>query len=673
MITRKRKVRYAAAAALGLPVFLLCAPWLLSAKCLHGIDFASTYRPLVVLARENLAKEGELPRWNPYQYAGTPFLGNGQWSPYYPPNLLFLAMAPEEAFEIFVFLHLLLAAFGSYRLARAFRISRAGSVLAGITWALSFGLVARVYAGHLTIVATLSQAPLVLHLLKRTLERPSRLHQVLLAVWTALVVVSGHPQYVYHLALLSLALVAWKLVERRKTGWAKSAFAAAGAGVLALLLSAAHLLPALEVSAQSTRGGADPYEGQHGIPPHETLLWHNLLSLVLPSSLWNPKISGPVEIGFWHEKALYGGLLPLALVPFAAVVKPRGPVLFFAIAGLIALLDAMALVFPVHDLLSLLPGFATFRVPPRVLWVTGLGLPLLAGFGWDSAARFVLARKPLAPRIQAAMAAGAVALAALDLLVLGLGRLRSIPREAYAAPPWYAKHIGEKERAEYRVLDLTRVEAEPAAHGFRLLRGCGYPIPAGIAWFYAQAWEAYTGPITNSLAVGTGLVDVGPLRDLNVRWIVSRGPPLHPDWKTVAREGDLVLYEDPGARPPAFLVEGGYMPAGEPKGTTQYRRLGANRIRVDFTTDRSAFLVVSEADARGWRRFVDGTPRGEQYQALITVSVGPDEKTLDLIYDPIFAKRGLQISAFGAFAFLLFLPLPLKRLWRKDDKNQNAG
>jgi len=33
---------------------------------------------------------GELPLWNPYQFAGYPFVGNGQSAIFYPPNWLYL-------------------------------------------------------------------------------------------------------------------------------------------------------------------------------------------------------------------------------------------------------------------------------------------------------------------------------------------------------------------------------------------------------------------------------------------------------------------------------------------------------------------------------------------------------------------------------------------------------
>lgn len=679
-----------AAAAMTLPLLALSAPWLLTSRCLHGLDFAATYRPLAVLAKDGLERDGELPRWNPYQYAGTPFLGNGQWTHLYPPNWLFLALRAEEAFEVFVFLHLLLAAFGMYRLVRGFRASRPACVVAALGYALSFGLVARVYAGHLTIVVTLAQAPLLLHLLRRTLETPTSLHAAGLASWTGLVITGGHPQFVYHLALLAAAFAAWRVgaMIRRKEPWRRPAAVTAGAALLGVALSAAFLLPALEVGSLSTRGGSDPYAGQHGIPPHETLLPHNLLSLLVPASLRDPGHSGAVEIGFWHEKALYAGILPLLLVPFAALARPRGPVIFFAVAALLAVADGMASTLPVHDALVKLPGYGSFRVPPRAIWMAGLAIPALAAFGWDAAFR---TRRPLvilavtaiaalvlagkAPLAAAAIlvsaaavvlswchprwAAAPVLVLAADLLLAGLPRLRTVPREEYTAPPWYARHIPEKERAAYRVLDLTRVEAEPTAHGFRLLRGCGYPLPRVLADFWATAWENYKGPITNSLSTGDRLANPSVLDRLNVRWIVSRDAPAHPRWEKVAESDGLFLYEDPDARPLAYLREGG--------GTAEATRPGANRISLSIRADRPSVVVVSETALPGWSA-PDGWSRLDE--PLLAFRVPAGSAQVELVYAP--PGRGNLVSLLALLGVAAVGLRAFRKRLREDDKLAHA-
>jgi hypothetical protein len=530
-------MRGAAGAALALPILVLCAPFLFSGDCLYGIDFKAYYRPHYAIARDALQKDGELPRWNPYQYAGTPYLGNAQATFLYPPTWLFVALPLEEGFEVFVALHLLLAAWGAYRLARHFRLGRPAAVAAGLAWALSSAVLARVHAGHVTIQATLCQAPALLWLVLAAAQRPSFARVAALAAMTGLVLVSGHPQFVYQLALLCAAAATWAIVRRRREGWDRPASAVVGAVAIGLALAAAHLLPCLEVAFHTTRAHASV---RIAATPDEALIPLDLAGFLGPTLPRALGIAESVPGYLGHEKALYLGLAPLLLAGFALVRDRRGPVLFFAAAAGVALMDAAARHLPLHALLSFLPGNGAFRVPARSAWIAVLGLSVMAGFGVQALASRMDLRRALAA------GAGAALLAAADLVTHGLLQLRRVPREVYTAPPWYAKHIGP-ERADYRLLDLTRVEAEPIAHGFRLLRGCGYPILAELEEFYSHAWEHYGTQHPNSLGRSPRLKNVGRLRSLAVRWIVAAEPPLHPDWRRIASAGDLFLYEDPNS------------------------------------------------------------------------------------------------------------------------------
>jgi uncharacterized membrane protein len=131
---------------------------------LYGQDFEAWFRPHAVFVRESWSKHGEFPRWNPRQYAGVPFLGNGVANLYYPGNWLFLVFSPERAFETLALLHLLLAAFGMYRLGRYLGMGRPAATLAALAYSLSFSLILRIHAGHIPFLITQSHAPLLLYL-----------------------------------------------------------------------------------------------------------------------------------------------------------------------------------------------------------------------------------------------------------------------------------------------------------------------------------------------------------------------------------------------------------------------------------------------------------------------------------------------------------------------------
>src|SRR5258706_9100274 len=94
----------AEAFALLLPILVVASPFLFTPRVLRAREFQASFRSRAVYARETADRDGEWPRWNDRQYAGTPFLGDLHGSLHYPPNLLFLSMAPERALGwLFVF------------------------------------------------------------------------------------------------------------------------------------------------------------------------------------------------------------------------------------------------------------------------------------------------------------------------------------------------------------------------------------------------------------------------------------------------------------------------------------------------------------------------------------------------------------------------------------------
>lgn len=75
---------------------------------------------------------GEIPLWNPYLFAGAPFLANGQHSAYYPFSILFYILPLANAYGWFTVSQLFLAGAFMYVLGRVLGLSRLGSAAAAI-------------------------------------------------------------------------------------------------------------------------------------------------------------------------------------------------------------------------------------------------------------------------------------------------------------------------------------------------------------------------------------------------------------------------------------------------------------------------------------------------------------------------------------------------------------
>src|SRR5258707_10339005 len=87
--------------------------------------------------------QGRIPLWNPYNGMGAPLLANYQSALLYPPNLLYWLLPGPQTMSTLGMLHLLLAAYGMWRLTKHLDCTWFGSGIATLAYPLSSTLVAR--------------------------------------------------------------------------------------------------------------------------------------------------------------------------------------------------------------------------------------------------------------------------------------------------------------------------------------------------------------------------------------------------------------------------------------------------------------------------------------------------------------------------------------------------
>lgn len=384
-------------------------------------DAMAQYFPWRTFAARQL-HSGQIPLWNPHQFAGTPFLANGQSAVFYPLSAPFWIFDVARAFGISAWLHSLLACFASYFLAQRWKLSRQSSLLA----AIAFG-----FCGYLTFWITLptlsntaSWLPLLLLLFERaseqcaseqcatarnTGESDNRVLDAratstkfiaardfwLLALALACAFLAGHPQiFVYCVFALFLRALTWPLHR-----W-KAAFTillpALGA---AMVLCAIQILPTLELARLGHRAG------QSADAKGWEFVAGNALHLSDLPSLFNP--FQPM-LSFSENKG-YAGLVVLCLAcvgTIAAFLKrgrgeessTRAPhnAVFAVVLAVFGL--AFALASPLSQLFYFgVPGLAQMGGVGRALCLWSLGAAFLAAFGLD----FLRARwnSPLLPLI----------------------------------------------------------------------------------------------------------------------------------------------------------------------------------------------------------------------------------------------------------------------------------
>lgn len=361
----------------------------------------------------------ELPLWNPYLFAGVPFLAAGQHSALYPFSVLFYTLPIPYAYGLFTALHFALAAWGAYALARALGANRFGGTVAGITYAFSaFYVVSITFT---MIIAAAAWLPYLLALLEVMVRKqedkgPQPYSPVPYVAAGALVlgleVTAGHIEMTYYTLLVAGFYAACRLfLLWRAQRWWPGVLRLAGwflaMAAVGLALGGVQLIPLYELVTQSFREGSATYQDVVGwaYPTRQ------ILTFFIPNFFGNPSHhhyfdpscfcwqpvthdlhGNPQNTLFWGiknyvEAGSYVGILPLvlALLGLGLAGKVRraqrvGP------AGILAVLSVLALAFtfgtPLYAILYYgLPGYKQLHSPFRWVFPYTLCMATLAGWG----------------------------------------------------------------------------------------------------------------------------------------------------------------------------------------------------------------------------------------------------------------------------------------------------
>src|SRR5229473_1946854 len=373
-----------ASAALGLlgASLLFYYPLVFLGRALVDYDaFVYFYPQRLYLAQSLWA--GRIPLWDPDLFLGVPFLANPETAVLYPPSWLFLLGPVQVIYTAQLVLHAFLAAVFTYLLARhAFGVLPLAAAIGGLAYA--FGGFAVGQGGHLNQISAAAWLPAVLLAYDRfaTSRRVSWLGLGALAL--TLQLLAGHPQETYMtlivLGIFGVVRAPWR--SPRRLAWC-----AVGGVVMCLLgasVSAAQLLPTLELAPLSIRG--------------DGVNWRDAVAGSLPPYLAIRALLPPYWIRVPYTEYLgYVGVTPLVLGLLALMFGRWRAVLFAALIAFLGLFLALgenngsyAWVF------ASVPGFDTFRVPARwlLLWQFGVALLSTLGADWIGRGARVDLRRP---------------------------------------------------------------------------------------------------------------------------------------------------------------------------------------------------------------------------------------------------------------------------------------
>ena len=389
-----------AGVGLGVASLLFYFPLVFLGRTLVDYDaFVYFYPQRVFLAHSLLA--GRIPLWDPDLFAGAPFLANPQTAVLYPPSWFFVLGPVEVIYTVQLVLHAFLAAFFTYLLVRkAFNVQPLAAAVGGIAYAYGGFAVGQV--GHLNQISAAAWLPAVLLAYNRFAVTRHVAYIALGAVALALQLLAGHPQETY-MTLIVLGIFGMVTAPWRQL--ARLIVCGVGGAALCLLgacLSAAQLLPTLELAPLSIRGTG--------------VNWADAVAGSLPSYLAVRALLPPYWVNVPYTEYLgYVSVSAITLAVLALLHAPWRPVAFGAMVALAGVLLALGENSGIYALFfNAVPGFDTFRVPARWLLLWEFGTAVLAAIGADwigRGARVHVRSRALWPRVALVALVLALALA----------------------------------------------------------------------------------------------------------------------------------------------------------------------------------------------------------------------------------------------------------------------
>lgn len=694
-----------------LPVLLLL-PGLVdfpypSSQALYS-DLTISHYPNAYYLRQAL-QSGDLPLWSPTILSGYPFAANPLSGMWYPPGWLALVFPLPLAFNLLVMLHLLWGGAGLYLLLRLEGLQPAAAGLAGLAFAAMPKLYAHYGAGHVSLIFAVCWTPWLLFTARRWLQpgqasQSARASSWVLPAMIFAAIILADVRWAAYAGILwwSYALfsswTAFRQVERQHTqpsGWDWKSFLLQliGQASLAALVAAPLLVPLVEYTRLSTRSLMSSSENlAYSLPPAR------LLGLIFP------------DYAGFHEWMLYPGWLILVLALLAVAWRSvNRRVVFWAFLAVLSLVFSLGQYLPWMPSLARLPLIDLLRVPPRALFLSGMGLTVLAGYGLNALLNDLSYRQRRIGRLLLVGLVGFIMIVAAvvfgltgtlplgyawgviaGLLSLGWIWLRINSRLSHRSL-WlvglYALcflDLGALDRSLFAPRPAESVLSEAAELTAYLKEQPGvfrvyspsYNLPQQSAIrsgleladgvdplqleAYASFMEDATGvPLSgysvtlppfldgNAASANSGYTPRPDLLGLlNVRFIAAQFDLAHPNLVQRAQFGKTRLYENLDFRPRAWV---------QPE-TAQISETYTSVESIDWAPDRieiqangPGLMVLSEISYPGWRVWVDGEQKTLLTSATImrSVNLEPGLHRIVFSFQPLSVYAGLSLFALG--------------------------
>ena len=327
--------------------------------------------------RVSLLNFHQFPLWNPYKCGGSVQFANPQIPVISLQTLFALLLGTLKGVEFSVFFHGVLGFIGFYFLAKQYKVSNLGSLLAAIIFSFS-GITGSFLSTGMVVFTSFAYTPYILMCFNKSLDK--RKWGLVTGGLFAFSFYAG-----YHIALL---LGIYILIYALVTSIVKRSFTPLKALLVMIVSAALLILPKLLLSYQLLREFPRLMNDESGfnLPNFFYFLLYQKQNLFQEMN-----VSG-YKFGI-DENSVYVGILSFAFFLLYFITNKKG------IKNNIALLITMLIVFwlmlgnviqpSLYALIKHLPAFSSFRVAQRFRFDFIIPLALLAGLGLDNATRLL--------------------------------------------------------------------------------------------------------------------------------------------------------------------------------------------------------------------------------------------------------------------------------------------
>jgi hypothetical protein len=460
----------------------------------HGIesfDLTHYFHPTSVFVHEQLQR-GNLPLWNPYQFAGEPFAALQVPGLLYPIGIALAWAVPlERALEAHFVVHTMIAGAFTWLLIARLGLGFGARATAAIAFVYS---APTLFAGIYMVAFQSTHAWLpaifwALHGLTSTRRAP---WAIALAVFVSLAFAGGHVQaFVYEVQFAALFGLYCLFAQAPAGQRARVIGLTAFSGTVALALVSPALLAALELVPHAVRSF-------DGLSFEQVTRGHTTAAAILRGLAGLPIEQKPMVftgIRQWTVTQPFV-FLPLLALGFTLPGRRREWGFWFCGGALLALL-MMGPATPLFSLYYALPTGSWFRIPMRFSFLYAFFLAVLMAFGTEALTRRI-------PSIGSRRVSGIIGAAvAVAVGINLLGRMSLY----YSHPAVYAPHRGgpaelreflERQPGQPRVF----IEAAQVPHQIELLYKFGmmndvFAVPdyePGLPADYSRYFSAPSAP-----------------------------------------------------------------------------------------------------------------------------------------------------------------------------------